>query len=154
MEGALPALKTLTVDFPLTPGVTSMLARALRKGAIPALQHLQIGFLRETDEDLSSLADMVEARVKIHGCQGLKTFVTREGWLDHGSLSTRVRSLRALLPSLHELAFFIWDSAYHPCFIETRPQYLEALRVHALDDASTPSRGLLESAPMLKEIHI
>jgi len=118
------------------------------------LKHLHIGFLKENDEDLSSLADMVEARARIPGCQGLKTFETREGWLDRGSLATRVRLLRVLLPSLQELAFFIWDSAFHPCFIETQPQYLEALRVYALDDASVPSRGVLESAPMLKEIHI
>lgn len=38
MEGALSALKTLTVDFQLTPGVPSMLAWALGKGAAPALK--------------------------------------------------------------------------------------------------------------------
>lgn len=154
VEGALPALRSLTIGFPLTPGVPAKLARALARGAAPALQHLNFQFLVENDEDLNPLADMVEARARLAGCCRLQTFEANKIWLEYGSLPTRTRLLRALLPSLHKLSPFTWNPAFDSCFIDTRPPCLETLRVYAVDDASVPSRGVLESVPLLSEFGI
>lgn len=102
---------------------------------------------------------MVEARARIPGCRRLKAFTANGGWLDRGSLATRIQLLRTLLPSLqrlvgHTSGSFTWNAAFEPCFIETRPPFLEALWVRLVDDETVPSRDVLEAALGLREIHL
>lgn len=131
--------------------------QALSGGSSPALQHFSVDFATLNDEDLTPLADMVEARARIPGCRRLKTFAANWDWLDRGSLATRIRLLRVLLPSLKRLDRFAldpftWNPAFEPCFIETRPLYLEGLHVKLVDDETVPSRDVLEAALDLKGI--
>ena len=71
-DGALPALKDLCLECKLGPGAIPRLARALASGKAPLLTDLSIYYCN--DSDLDALADMMEARARLHGCRGLDFF--------------------------------------------------------------------------------
>jgi hypothetical protein len=78
VDGALPALKKLVVNFRSipTPYVVAKLAEALVGGALPLLEHLEIGMddkatMCFTDEDCVMLENMAERRALIPGCRGM-----------------------------------------------------------------------------------
>ena len=164
VDGALPALKKLVFDFPSipTPHVVAKLAEALIGGALPLLEHLEIGIDKDpspvfTDEDCVMLANMAERRALIPGCRGL-TFFNSSGlcpWLERGT-PAEIRLLRALLPSLKNLSdVCLHQTAFDPCFRDLCPPHLEVLNVTVYDDAlKSPSLEMLEAAPALKKIKI
>lgn len=162
VDGALPALKKLVVNFPSTPTrhVVAKLAEALVGGTLPLLEHLEIGCDDMpsrcfTDKDCVMLANMAERRALIPGCRGLTFFCSTETcfWLEHGT-SAEIRLLRALLPSLKNLSYVCLHTAFDPCFRDLRPPHLEVLNVTVYDDDALPSLEMLEAAPALKEIQI
>lgn len=113
VEGALTSLQSLVANFPATPGASvSKLARTLRGGPAPLLEHFDVRFAGLSEEHFNLLADMVEARARIPGCQRLKAFDVGPSWLDRGTLPTRVRLLRVLLSSLTKLSTFSWNPAF------------------------------------------
>jgi len=58
VEEALLSLKSLVARFPSTPGAAmSKLARALRGGCAPLLEHFDVCFANLTEESLNLLAD-------------------------------------------------------------------------------------------------
>lgn len=115
----LPALRILDVDVGcrLNRGGISKFARTLKEGTSPLLQELRFGwdaallieelprnFPKPTENDLVALADMVEARANIPGCERLKILQgSPQCWLYDGSAPTLCRLLRALLPSAKAL---------------------------------------------------
>ena len=103
VEEALLSLKSLVARFPSTPGAAmSKLARALRGGcAQGVLEHFDVCFANLTEESLNLLADMVEARARIPGCQRSKFFEVGSSWLEKQA-SWR-RGLQALDLSLNPL---------------------------------------------------
>ena len=151
VDGTLPALKKLVIKFRSTPRVLAKLAEALVGGALPLLEHLDLYQNDLTDDDLNLVADMVEKRARIPGCQQLKTFEVNYGWLREAS-PVKIRLLRALLPSLKSLSGFVrWHADFDPCFRGICPPHLEVLDVH-IDDEAFPSLEVLEAAPALKKI--
>lgn len=83
VHGALPALKTLEIDFSPTPNVVSKLARALMGGTLPLLERFDVDDYGLTNEDLNLAANMLETRAGIPDCRGFKTFeLGQENWLN------------------------------------------------------------------------
>ena len=80
----------------------SKLARALRGGCAPLLEHCDVCFANLTEESLNLLADMVEARARIPGCQRLKTFEVGSIWLETGLPATRASSTGPFPHSLND----------------------------------------------------
>ena len=167
VEGALSALRILDVGCGLNRDGISKLARALKEGTSPLLQELRFGwdaaphieelprnFPTPTENDLLALADMVEARANIPGCERLKILGGNPPWWLHdGSLPTLCRLLRALLPSAKALPHLMWDGAFEACFRETQPLLLTALEVELsnADSADFPWR-VLQAAQALVSI--
>jgi len=104
------------------------------------------------ESDLIAIADMLEARAQIPGCMRLECFEAEDRF-DHGSIATRVRLLRVLLPSVKELPPFTWESDFRACFCEVRAPYLMALTlwVGGEEDggAAFSSWDVFESTPAL-----
>lgn len=75
IDGALPMLRRLSVNLYRPPGAILQLARALARGTPPLLTDLTIEYC-ETN-DLEALADMMEARARLPGCQRLRDFKTK-----------------------------------------------------------------------------
>lgn len=130
LNGVLPALRILTVDG-LTKDTMGKLARPLAGGALPQLEVVSLS-IKYDKRVLDALADALEARTRLPGCKGLGTFLCdfdlEYFWLgDEFPLATRVRLLRALLPSICHLPEFEWDDAYETCF-----QDIEGLNLNML----------------------
>lgn len=149
VDGALPALKILEVNFPSTPHVLAKLAEALVGGTLPLLEHLELHQNDDlTDEDRVLVANMVERRAQIPGCHGLTDFRSNNYWLGEGTPG-EFRLLRALLPSLVTFAGdFQWHAALDSCFRDICPPNLEVLKVGVSNEAF-PSLRVFEAAPAL-----
>lgn len=119
MGGTLPALSVLTIACNMASGGFSKLARALAGGNAPQLQHFRM-YVSGPDNDMASIADMLEARPRIPRCMRLKSFVSWDDWHDLASVETRIRLLRALLPSVEELPRFKWNQALESCFLRRK----------------------------------
>lgn len=114
-DGNLPALTTLELNFKL-------LARALTGGAAPRLQRFSFNETGCTENDVNSITDMVEAHARIPGCNSftyLDSNFDESGedsvWFDQASIATRIRLLRALLPSVEDLPRMTRFRALFPC---------------------------------------
>lgn len=102
-----------------------------------------------------SLADMIEARGRIPGCERLEAIDRRgENWLDNVPRPTRIRLLRILLPSAKELPSFTWRRDFQACFRGRHAPYLTALNVDLGDDVAGFSGNVLEAVPALEKISI
>ena len=162
VDGALPALKKLNATInPEKCGYTilSKLARALMGGSLPLLEDLGV---RESghsasEDNLSLVADVVEARKHIPGYHALKQFHANYSLLRNDSVSqvTKIRLLRALLPSFKDLTYSRSDAAaLNACILEMRPPFLETLDIWLRYDETPPSHEVLEAAASLKTISI
>jgi len=104
IDGVLLILWGLSVHCHLSPGAIPQLARALARGTAPQLTDLSIDYCG--DSDLEALADMMEVRARLPNCKGLERFVgdsRRSCWFDETAQATRIRLVRALLPSVQYL---------------------------------------------------
>ena len=101
IDGALPVLAVMSVLCYLGPGGIPRLARALANGTAPQLQDFHIENCE--NNDLEALADMMEARARFPSCKGLKVFDAGPYWFEDALPGTRIRLLRALLPSVKYL---------------------------------------------------
>lgn len=135
----------------MLPLVWCSLTRALAGGALPLLEVFHVIQNNVTDDDLNLVADMVETRTHIPGCRGLKEFYTND-WLHRASAVTgsRLRLLRALLPSLKISPSCTWNDVLEPCFRDVPPLFLETLGITIAPDEAFPSVEVLEAAPALK----
>lgn len=99
---------------------------------------------------------MVEARARIAACPGFECVDGMgDRWFDHATLETRIRLLRALLPSATELPSFTWDDDLEACSIEVKPQHLTRIEVwfnEEWSEVSTFSSKVLEAAPALETV--
>jgi hypothetical protein len=136
VDGALPALRNLCVDYSKTPmGDLSKLIKALASGASPLLEHLtlrrgeHVEFRVSSANNLLSIIDMMEARAPSPGCKGLKSFTWSRRWLCDESQELRMRLLRVLLPSFEVLPQFEWDVGLEPCFWDIQAPNLTALDI-------------------------
>lgn len=93
---------------------------------------------------------MLEARARIPGCQRLKPLTLQKDWLSLGPLDSQIRLLRLLLPSLISIPAVLWNAAFEPIFLESRPVFLEALHLRLVDGGSGPAAEVLEAMPALK----
>lgn len=156
-DGALPGLKSFVVecDWP-THGVPK-LARALAGGTSPLLKHLSLRW--GDDDDLDSLADMLEARASIPGCKGLESldFPELDDWFDEVPSTTRFRLLRAMLPNVKRLPRLTWESEFELCFREVQAPYLTALSLWLDEEEEGQtvfSDNMLDSVPALVKIEV
>ena len=142
VDGALPALTAFSVECSLGPGGPSKLARALKVGTAPRLRHLNLAWGRYLESDRNIIADMLEARAKIPGCERRENFELDGDRFDQASLGTRTRLLRILLPSLTEMIAFTWNQAFERCFLEVQAPYLCTLqfRLTKMTSMSSPGR--------------
>ena len=147
VDGALPALRCLTLDCIVTPGDLSRLMRALTGGTAPLLRHLSLTVDGVIDSDMESIADMLEARVRIPGCNRLESFKWDSNWFDRASLTTRIRLLQVLLPSVMTLEKYTWNEAFEICFLEVQPPRLTELKVLLEDEGNVFSSDVLETIP-------
>jgi len=64
---------------------------------------------------------MMEARSRIPGCKGLEHIEGNgENWFDKASIATRLRLLRALLPSATHLPDFTWRDDFKFVFVRCK----------------------------------
>jgi hypothetical protein len=129
MEGALPSLRILEVSG-FSFDVLSQLPIALRGGAVPQLQELSGDFL---DMRLEILADMLEARARNPGCNGLHHVNTSSSCLERASLEMQLRLLCVLLPSIRKFHKFRWNDAFKSCFVEVKALHLTNFHVELCD---------------------
>lgn len=156
VEGALPALRALTVDCSMEPGGLSKLVRTLAGGTAPLLRHLVFRLPNDVEADLISIVDMLEARARIPGCMRLESFNGDRDyvdWFDCASPDTRIRLLRVLLPSVRKLPSFTWEQAFGPCFCEVQAPYLR-IALDRENGGGFPSWNLFEALPALVRIEI
>ena len=89
----------------------STLTRALAGGAAPSLQYFYFNEGRLNEDDVSSLADMVEARARIPECKGLKHIDgNHEIWFAFRHFLPR--SFRALCPTARSTNIHTTTSPY------------------------------------------
>jgi len=150
VHGALPALRSFTLQCEGTRGVLCELASAIIGGASPQLQELSLT-TEFDDSELEFLADLLEASVRTPGCKRLERFEGYEGWLDKASLPARIRILRALLPSVKDLEQFEWRHGFKACFREVQAPCLTTFAVWLGYDEELQifSCNVLEAAPAL-----
>lgn len=154
VEGALPYLRTLYVNYTFSYDNAhfSTLVRVLAGGIAPSLEKFYFNEAGFNEDDYSSLADMVEARARIPECKGLERIDGNgDDWFDEASLKTRIRLLRALLPSVKALPPLGWEDALEACFIETKSP-CEALDVYFAEDMNASPLRMFQAAPALKKI--
>jgi len=166
VNGALPALKALSVKFKRTPGVILELTRALVGGALPLLEHLEVtqqqaNSWNDDENDqvnfaaFISLADMLERRAHVYGCGILKSFNAHDSGLVEANSATQARCLRALLPSVEFFTELPRENAFEPCFRDVQPPLLEDLSVGIKEDGGAfPSLGVLEALPACKKLEV
>lgn len=106
-----------------------MLARTLAGGAAPLLRAFDIEGMTLVEQDMDSLAAMLEARANISGCEGLDSFDVNDDWFEDASLATAARILRTLLPSVNNIPFLFWHHAFEPCFRDIQAPFLTAFEV-------------------------
>lgn len=70
VDGALAKLVTLHIDYTLSPGSLPNLTAVLAGGAAPLLRRFHFNTAVSNEEDMESIADMVEARARIPACPG------------------------------------------------------------------------------------
>lgn len=155
LEGALPALKSLSVAYQLTHNGLSNLARALTGGTSPQLQDLSIGSFGKA-YDMVSIADMLEARASILGCARFEDLsVNNYRWFGGASLETQIRLLRVLLPSIWNLSRLSWKRGFGDCFCEVKAPFITELELSADEgNISDFSWKVLEAVPALESIDI
>lgn len=66
-------------------------------------------------------------RALIPDCKRLASF--EGGNSSEASLGTRIRMLRALLPSLEGLRMLRWNRDFELCFVEVRAPYLRTVEI-------------------------
>jgi len=154
VNGALVRLSTLQVYCTLPRGL-SMLARVLAGGTAPLLQDLYFDASGSNKTDMTSIADMIEARARIPGCKRIGNIDGKDcHWFEAVPRPTQIRMLRGLLPSAKVLPAFTWRRAFQACFRERQAPYLTALSVYLGDDVSGFSWNVFEAAPALVKITI
>ena len=131
MDGALTSLRIRDVAYKLSPGHMFTLTRVLANGIAPSLEKFYFHERGFNEDDVSSLADMVEARARIPECKGLKHIDGNgEVWFDKASLATRVRLLRALLPFAAYLSIFTGRLDFEACFCEVQAPHLTTFHIN------------------------
>ena len=136
VDGALAKLRTLQV-YGTLPGGIPVMARVLAGGAAPVLRRFFFDDTGSTEGDMLFLADIIEARARIPGCERLQVIDGKNrNWLDEVPRPTRIRLLRALLPTSIKLPFFTWCRALQACFCERQAPYLTTLDVCLGDDVA------------------
>ncbi len=79
LDGALAGLTALSLRCNLPPGGLPMLARTLAGGAAPLLRTLKLyGIAKLHENDMDSLATMLEARARIPWCKRLSLFAVND----------------------------------------------------------------------------
>lgn len=153
-DGALPKLRILVLSFVLQPGGLSKLPKALAGGTAPLLQKFLFNATECNEDDLASIADMLEARALIPSCKILESLegIGNDHWFDDATLETKIRLLRALLPIAKELPAFTWENAFEACFLQAPALYLTCIEVAFEDDRGFFSWRMLEAAPALVTI--
>lgn len=140
---ALPRLKTLSFHCVLPPRGLAKLARALAGGAAPLLQKFYFDKTECDEDDLDSIAGMLEARANIPGCKGFEYSDGNDGWFDEAPLQIQIRLLRSLLPSVRELPEFLWSSDFEHCFLDVQAPYLTDFNVCFKEDGGVFSWRVL-----------
>lgn len=154
MHGALPELRSLSLQCKSTRGVLCELASALIGGTSPQLQELTLS-IHFDDNELVFLAEILEARARTPGCKRLERFQGCQGWLDNVSLPARIRILRVLLPSVKDLGQCEWRHGFEACFHEVQAPCLMTFAVWLGYDEELQvfSCNVLEAAPEKLHIH-
>lgn len=156
VQGALQALERLSLAFLWQPGQGGVRSLPTITGALglegvaPVLRELELDYWPLDNEDMEALAAMIENRARQPDCKRLEILDAGD-WLEEGSEATRLRLLRALLPSLTRLQEPIWHPAYEACVLEMKPVHLTHFGVRVHDDAP-PSVEVLEAMPALVEV--
>lgn len=154
LEGALPALKYLSVEYQLSTDGLIALSRALQGGSAPALRGLVIcgHLMGDYNNAWDPMASMLEARASLPGCARFENF-SMNCWLNNAPLDTQIRLLRALLPSVKKLPMFRWKHAFEACFVEIKAPFLTVLDVILCENnGAFFSWKVLEAAPALEII--
>jgi len=154
LDGALPVLRSLWINFGKTPGALPKVARALASGTSPLLEEFILSWDDVSDNDSKIIANMLEARASILGCKGLESFIGNNGWFNRATLAIQIRLLRMLLPSIKELPAFTCNPAFQSCFLDVQAPYLTRLDVCFEIDGGFLFRNVLAAAPALLEIRI
>ena len=155
LHGTLDALEVLrfhttTAHWPR--GAIQHLAGALASGAAPTLRHLdlhEISATNMTHEDMEALVAMVETRATLSACRPLEILEPCFK-LSRLPRDTRRRLVRALLPSVTEMAF-PWDNAYNE---DVRIHGAPHLKTFDVTNAQTLSAQVLEAMPLLEDLAI
>jgi hypothetical protein len=155
-DGALPKLRVLVIACALPPGGLSKLAIALAGGTAPSLRIFHFDATECNEDDLGSIADMLESRALIPSCKKLDSLVGlgNDHCFDEATLETEIRLLRALLPFTKALPAFAWGNSFEACFLEAPAPYLTCIEVALQGDVGVFSWRVLEAAPALVSILI
>jgi hypothetical protein len=79
------------------------------------------------ESGVDSIADMLEARAAMPSCKRFTCIEEMATWFNCASLTTQIRLLRVLLPSVTTLSQCWWKQAFEPSFRVTQALYLTDL---------------------------
>jgi hypothetical protein len=156
LHGTLDAFEVLRLHTTTTAhwprGTIQQPAGALVSGAAPALRHRalhEISAANMTDEDMEALVAMVETRATLPACRPLEILEPCSN-LGRLPMATRRRLVRALLPSVTEMAF-PWDKAYEQ---DVRTHGAPHVTTCDVTHAQKLSEQVLEAMPLLEDLSI
>ena len=155
MDGALAKLVTLDIDYSWHVSLSS-LTTVLASGAAPLIRSFYFNATGCNEEDLDSIADMLEARALIPACPGFECIDGKKRhWFDQDATETHVRLLCTLLPPVKELPPITWIHCFEDSFIDMKPQYLTRIEVWFWIEESlsgTFPSTVLKAAPALESV--
>lgn len=127
---------------------------ALASDTAPRLEKIHFNGVRLNDADLDAIAAMLEARARIVGCKRIECLKYSQGDFDRASLATRIRLLRALLPSVKELPFLNWENAIESCFLELKAPYVHSFTTCLANEEAVFPENVLEAVPAIETLCI